>query len=215
VALATDKLVFLHIPKTAGLWFRHVFKVCKIQHAEIAEQHSHFPELLRHHDQEFFKKRKIISFVRHPLTWYQSRWAFRVKHGWKSQHPLDFNCASNDFHKFVENVLRYKPDGWFTWECRMFLESTPHGVDFVGRSENLVEDTITALRLAGEKFSEKAVRSMPRINDSDMDGRPSKYWAKYTETLARRVLAVEREVIGRYYSDFAFDIQNVCGPLPY
>ena len=169
MALATDKLVFLHIPKCAGCFFRHVFKVCKIDHFEIAEQHSHFPELLRHKPESFFTERKLVSFVRHPLTWYQSRWAFRVKHGWKPQHPLDFNCASNDFRTFVDNLLKYKPDGWFSWECRMFLNEAPKSVDFVGRTENIVDDTIAALKLAGEKFSEKAIRSIPRVNDSDID----------------------------------------------
>lgn len=209
MALVTDKLVFLHIPKTAGMFFRHVFKVCKIAHNEIGEQHSHFPELYRYQPSSFFDDKKIISFVRHPLTWYQSRWAFRVKHGWKPQHPLDFNCASNSFHQFVDNLLRYKPDGWFAWECRMFIGGAPR-IDFVGKCENLVNDTISALSLAGEKFSEKAIRSIPRVNDSDMDGKSSKYWARYTPTLARRVMAVEGEVISRYYSDYQFDVASLC-----
>lgn len=214
MALVTDKLVFVHIPKCAGMFFRHVFKVCKIKHYEVADQHSHFPELLRHKPESFFTDKKIVSFVRHPLMWYQSRWAFRLKHGWKPQHPLDFNCASNDFQVFVDNLLRYKPDGWFAWECKMFIDAAPR-VDFVGRTENLVNDTISILKLAGEKFSERAIRSMPRVNDSDMDGKSSKYWARYTPTLARRVMIVESEVINRYYSDFELNIDDLCGEQPY
>jgi len=214
MALATDKLIFLHIPKTGGVFFRHALKVCKIAHEEIGAQHDHFPEITRLKPAEFFQKRKIISFVRHPLTWYQSRWAFRIKHGWRAQHPLDFNCASNDFATFVDNVLKYQPNGWFSWECRMFLSQAPR-LDFVGRIERLVDDTISALTMAGEKFSEKAIRAIPRINDSDLDSKPSQYWARYDDILARRVIAVEREVIAKYYSDFPFDPKSLCGPCPY
>lgn len=212
MALATDKLIFLHIPKTGGVFFRHIFKVCGISTIELGEQHSHFPELLRYKPPEFFQQRKIITFVRHPLTWYQSRWAFRVKHGWKAQHPLDYNCASNDFPTFVDNVLKYQPNGWFSWECRMFIDNAPK-IDFVGRTESLIEDSIAALKLAGEKFNEKIIRSIQRTNDSDMDGKTSKHWAQYDPSLMRRLMAVEQEVVKRYYSNF--DPKILCGPCPY
>lgn len=215
MALATDRSIFLHIPKTAGVLIRHIFKICKISYTELGEQHSHFPEILRYQSPEFFKDRFLFSFIRHPLTWYQSRWAFRVKHGWKAQHPLDYNCASNDFHTFVENVLSYKPTGWLTWECQSFIDQCPRPIDFVGRVENLIEDIITVLTLAGEKFNPNTIKNCPRVNDSDMDGKSSKYWAVYTEKLAKRVLAVESEVINKYYSGFSLDFKSLCGPRPY
>lgn len=215
MALATDKCIFLHIPKCAGLFIRHVFKVCGIAHYEIGEQHSHFPYLLNFQPAEFYNNHYIFTFVRHPLTWYQSRWAFRVKHGWRAQHPLDYNCASNDFHVFIDNVLRYKPNGWVTWEYLNYIDEVPKKIDFVGKMENLVEDTIFALRAAGERFSENAIRSIPRINDSDMDGHSSKYWATYTPELANRVMAVEHEIIRRYYHGFNLDPNTLCKPRPY
>jgi hypothetical protein len=215
VALATDKSVFLHIPKCCGIWIRHAFRVLKIPHVEIGDQHSHFPELFRYRSPQFFQDRFLFAFVRHPLTWYQSRWAFRVKNGWRAQHPLDYNCASNDFPTFVDNLLRYKPDGWFTWECRMFIDNCPKPIDFVGHAERLVDDFITALTLAGERVVEKAICAIPRLNDSDMDGKPSRFWAPYDNKLMRRVQAVERVVIDRYYADFEFNPRNLVGPRPY
>lgn len=197
------------------MFIRHVFKICKIQHTELGEQHSHFPEIGRYQPPEFFKDKFLFSFVRHPLTWYQSRWAFRVKNGWKAQHPLDYNCASNDFRVFVDRVLKYKPSGWFTWECQSFIDQCPRPIDFVGRTENLVEDTIKALTMAGEKFNPAMVRSCPRVNDSDMDGKSSKFWATYDKKLLKRVLAVESEVVNRYYPDFQLDQKSLVGPRPY
>ncbi len=215
MALVTNKSVFLHIPKCCGLFIRHIFKTCKIDHFELGDQHSHFPDIAVNQPPGFFDKRFIFSFVRHPLTWYQSRWAFRVKHGWKLQHPLDYHCASNDFAMFVDNLLKYKPDGWFTWECRSFINQCPRPIDFVGRTENLVDDVIKALMLAGESFNPAVVRKCPVVNDSNIDGRPPKYWAPYTEQLAKRVMAVEQEVVHQYYPRSTFDYQTLCGDRPY
>lgn len=217
MALVTDRSVFLHIPKTAGLTIRHAYLANKIPHQEIGDQHSHFPELLRYQPVKFWKQRKIFAFVRHPLAWYQSRWAFRMKHGWQLRHPLDYNCASNDFRTFVENCLAYKPDGWFSWECRSYIDEVSthldRPVDFVGRSEQTIADLTEFLELAGEKFSSKVLGSLPRVNDSDLDGYPSHHFATYSENLLRRVLVAEAEVVNRYYSGFECRVK--ASPRPY
>lgn len=215
MALATDRSVFLHIPKTAGMFVRAVFDACGIAYEELGHQHAHFPQILQGKPKEFFEKRFLFTFVRHPLTWYQSRWAFRVKKGWITAHPIDFYCASNDFRTFVRNVLAYEPTGWYSRECRTFIDSAPRKLDFIGHSENALEDCILALQLAGEKFDPATIRNMPRVNDSDMDGYPSKYWAVYNPALAKKVLAAEKDVITRYYSDFTLDIASMCGTQPY
>lgn len=209
MALATDKLLFLHIPKTAGVWIRQAFKALNIHHYEIGHWHSHFPynstttRLYEYKPIEFYKDKFIFTFVRHPLSWYQSRWAFRMKQGWRaSHHPLDFHCASNDFCRFVENALAYRPSGWVTEEYMNFIATPPKRLDFIGRTENLIDDFIMALNLAGDSVDEKILRSMPRVNDSDMDGYSSKHWARYTRDLADRVMNVESVIINRFYNDY-------------
>ena len=217
MALVTDKSVFLHVPKCAGMLIRHAFHACKIPHEELGDQHSHFPELFKHRPPPFFKQRKVFAFIRHPLPWYQSRWAFRMKHGWQLRHPLDYNCASNDFRVFVHNCLNYKPDGWFTWECRSYIDGAAAAlgrpIDFVGRSERAIDDLECFLELAGEKFNPKVLRNLARVNDSDLDGRPSGFFATYTEDLLRRVVVAEAEVINRYYRHQECRVQ--ASPRPY
>lgn len=215
MALATDKSVFLHIPKTAGIFIRNAFDACGIAHYEIGHQHAHFPELFKYKDRDFYNEKFLFAFVRHPLTWYQSRWAFRMKRGWVSTHPIDNNCCSNDFRLFVQNVLAYEPSGWYTKECMTFIDTCPRDVDFIGHVENVVEDCIMAFQLAGEKFDPAIIRNIPRINDSDLDGKSSKYWARYNIKLAKKVISAERSIIDRYYSGYDFDISTVCGDQPY
>jgi len=199
MALVTDKSLFLHIPKTGGQFVRQAFKSCGIKYTEIAGEHDHFPYLLKFKDKQFWQNKFIFAFVRHPLSWYQSRWAFRVKYGWKVQHELDFNCFSNNFETFCRNSAKYRPNGWVSWEYKIYIEQCPKPCDFVGKTENLINDTIMAFRLAGEKFSEKTIRNIGIINDSSMDGKSSSYWAKYTPNLESLMASVESDAISKYY----------------
>lgn len=215
MALATDKLLFLHIPKTGGVWLAFVLRRLGLQPAMIGHQHIHFPQLLRLHDEDWFKQRHIFTMIRHPLTWYQSRWAFRIKHGWRLGHPLDYNCASNDFRVFVDNLLQYKPNGWLTWLYSQYIDRTPGRINSIVRLENCVDDAIETLRMAGVEFDEDVVRNTPRANDSDMDGFSSKHWAMYTPELAQRVLSVENKIINRYYADCDINPNDLCGPRPW
>lgn len=200
MALILPKSTFLHIPKTGGIWVRNAIKRANINTVEYGEQHSHFNELLKYRDKQFYKKKLIFTFIRHPLSWYQSRWAFRVKHGWRMRHPLDFNCASNDFHVFVKNCIKHKPGGWVTWLYQSFIDNAPGDV-FVGKQENLANDLVKALENAGEVFDEELIRDTGKVNTSDMHGKSSKDMAVYTADLIDEVLDVEKFIIDKYYSD--------------
>jgi hypothetical protein len=200
MALILPKSMFLHIPKTGGIWVRNAIKKADIDTFEYGEQHSHFDELLKYRDKQFYENRFIFTFIRHPLSWYQSRWAFRMKHGWQMRHPLDFNCASNNFCEFVKNCIEYKPAGWVSWLYGSFINKVP-GEVFVGKQENLSGDLISALHDAGEIFDEQLITDTDRANVSDMYGKSSKDTAVYTVDLIDKVLDVEKSVINKYYSD--------------
>lgn len=203
MALVTEKMLFLHIPKCAGMWIRQVFSSLDIKHWEIGDQHTRFPQLLDYHDKSFYDNKFIFLFVRHPIYWYQSRWAFRMKHGWRpTHHPLDYSCMSNNFEVFMQNVLDYKPNGWATYEFCNYIDTCPSVPDFIGRVEYLIDDMINALEMAGEKCDRTVINSLPKINDSDLDDKPPKYWAKYTLELYNSVIAADQEIIRRYYYNY-------------
>ncbi len=212
MALVTAKAVFLHTPKTGGTWIRTAIKECGIDHYEIGDTHSHFPELLQYKSLEFFKKRKIFTFIRHPLTWYQSRWAFRIKTGWQLQHPLDYSCASNDFRQFVRNALKFRPTGWVVSEFERYLNADQLKIE-VGRIEELVPDFISIMKMSGYKVPKSVLSKIPIINDGGLDGRPSGYWARYTPELASEVNMVESKIITQYYHNY--DCNIGFGDQPY
>lgn len=215
MAVATENSLLLHIPKTGGVFIKHAIRMLDIEYLDIGSQHEHFPLLLKMRSRKFFEDRLIYTFVRHPISWYQSRWAFRVKHGWQPKHPLDYNCASNDFHRFLNNVLRFKPDGWCTFLYDEYIKNEPGMVKFVGRTEHLVDDFLKVMKLANHQIDEDQVRSLPRVNDSNMDNKGAKYWAPYSQELYNRVNAVEASVIQEYYHDLELDPTQYIGELPY
>lgn len=215
MALVTDRLAFLHVPKTGGIWVKHALNVGGAKVEEIGQQHEHFPALLQYRSEEFWRSRLVFTFVRHPATWYQSRWAFRVKNGWQARHPLDWNTASNNFRQFVENALAFKPDGWCTWLFDQYINGLPGITRYVGRMESLVDDFLTVCEMAKQPIDEKSVRAIAPVNTSDMDERNSGYWAKYTESLLFRVLAVESQIVRTYYPNYVIDPNTLCGRLNY
>lgn len=206
--LINNNAVFLHIPKTGGTWFRHALQVNHIPFEELGEQHSHFPFIRELKPEGFFDDKFVFAFVRHPLTWYQSRWAHRVQHGWHVEHPLDYNCASNDFLDFLRRVFEYKPSGWLTYLYSIYIHSVPNGIDFIGRTENLTTDCVEVLRRIGVDFDEDQFRQTPKMNQSSLDGKPSGYWAKYSPEWLHRILGVERGIISQYYADFFIDMES-------
>lgn len=74
-------------------------------------------------------------------------------YGWDKENQLDMDCWSNDFQKFVQNVLMRYP-GCYSKRIQDMLgvRQTDADVSFIGKYENLLDDLLKALILAGETF---------------------------------------------------------------
>ncbi len=182
----------IHIPKTGGTWCRVVVRdIIKLRYFEsnpagLAGHHNH-GGLYQAYESVMLddwrlkhpkpKKRFIFSFVRHPVDWLASQWAFVRRKCGNERTKTGFwalRCNSETFEEFVRRLLDIhhasiaegimlkhlnyirQPDG--SWR------EGPHGIDFVGKTEHLVDDFIHALQWAGEQFDEKAVRAVPPVN---------------------------------------------------
>ena len=149
----------------------------------------------------------IFVFIRHPLSWYRSYWAYRMQVEWKV-HPrqpitgwqtfgsvLDHECRANDFATWMRNVLAYMPEGFLSRIYRIYTEE----VDFVGKVESFSKDLSRALTLAGETFSPKALQSLPKRNVTN-----TKFTTLATlpKTLAGKVMAAESYIVAKWHYDF-------------
>lgn len=193
----TDQVVFLHTPKTGGLWITQAFEASGIQtlyitelpHISLFDFKVRYPE----HREKFF-----FSFVRHPIYWWQSYWRYKRTVGWDPDNDLDMAIRSDDFETFVENILLRFPGTCFTY-FQNFTGPLEQSVNFIGRYENLVDDFLSVVTRFHE-VDEPAVRSLMPINESD-----KKFSAEFRDcTLLYRLYFAEIQAFERY--NYMFEV---------
>jgi hypothetical protein len=148
MSVVLPKSRFLHLPKTGGVWVEWTIRKC-VKNIVVINN----PELHTHIETTPHPERFTFSFVRHPITWYQSYWAYKMGVGWTN--AFDSHCGTNDFAQFVRNAVEKHP-GHYAWVCRLFLGPPGEEIDFIGRTENLSDDLRTVLTQAGDAFNSRA-----------------------------------------------------------
>lgn len=222
-ALLRGNVVFLHIPKTGGSWVRHVLRKQGLVKMEFPDTHPemnrlhHFPRFYPlHFAKQSIKYRSTklarevrksykFCFVRHPHDWYESYWRYMKGRKWQiDEAPNGFldstwkpntilqDYGGDGFRQFMEGVLANHPGylsqmyGWY---------SPPGEIDFVGRTESLVDDLLEALETAGIDVDEEAVRNTEKVNTSPRQiDRPE--WDEDLRDAVRRLEAPAFERFG-------------------
>jgi len=189
----TDKMAYIHVPKTGGTWLMQALEAVGIRYKVIAEgaaSHVHWngmpPRPFR------------FGFVRYPPTWYLSYWSY-VRH---TEHPVSDNpldtavLECDDFPAFVD-VACSRLRGFLSDMYEVYL-GPPGEIEFVGRYENLRDDLITALQLSGECQDWKPedfdpIRELAPVNVS------SKSTNTITPDLEARIVENEKRTMERFY----------------
>ena len=180
---------FLHVPKTGGSWVKKAIMAAGIHCEAFSLGSNHHPGL---RDCPCLHKFKF-AFVRHPLALYRSYWQYKMTYGWDPHNVIDQRCRADDFHSFVTAVLTHMP-GVYGQSLDEFVGTAAHPIDFIGKYENLTEDLVSALQLAGERFDANAIRALPPYNVSDKQAFP----ADFTPALEAAVLRAEAGTISRF-----------------
>lgn len=132
----------------------------------------------------------ICCFVRNPLDWYRSYWAYRMQGGWRPTLLIDRQCQSDDFDQFIRNCSGRLP-GILSQVYELYTGPNDAPIDFIGRQEHLADDIVRALHLAGESFDEAALRDTPKANQTYL--KPS-----YNEVTRELVLLSEYRAVRRH-----------------
>ena len=184
MALALSNSVYVHCPKTGGTWVRSVLQETGVTF-EMIGKHTHCRHIPKEHKDKF----KFV-FVRHPLTWYQSYFAYKTVQGWSDDH-LDRHCRAPAFRQFLNKVLDVFPGYCST----VLAERYFNGADFVGRFERLRSDLVLALEQAGETYSKEIIETVSPQNVSNyrlVD-------VGYSLKLRERILKAEQGILKRFY----------------
>lgn len=129
----------------------------------------------------------VFAFVRHPLTWYRSYWAWKDRmFSWNPCNPLDRTCANADFEVFIRNVVSNFPDGYLNSIYPFFLQCCTHA----GRFENLRSDLAKILEIAGEPFDAECLQRCPR----QLSSFEHSHHLKYPPHLALKIMEIEATV---------------------
>jgi hypothetical protein len=189
-SLITARLRFLHVPKTGGSWATSAMHAAGIPavHPEALPFHADLAE------SSMYADRFTFAFVRHPLDFWRSYWAYRMRDGWEPASQIDAQAASPDFDEFINRVIARAP-GEATALYQRFIGPPTAEIEFVGRFEHLADDLVVALRLAGEPFDEGTLRACPPVNASDYVQLP----ALYDQHTAERLAASEWATVERFY----------------
>lgn len=189
---------FLHIPKAGGTWVREVLRESGLSrgvlYSSTPEESSEgispswhcVPESREEYQQSQFK----FAFVRHPLTWYQSYWSFRVgKDNWNEYNPLDKFCAANTFEDFIDNVLRVFTKGYLGGLYWFYIKNA----DFVGNIEDGWPALLDILMRTGDYWLVDYIKKLPPQNTSDKTN------AVYRNDQIERVIQLEQGIIEEFY----------------
>ena len=167
--LSSSRALFQHIPRTGGTWVEQAIDYLGIHRSRwICKQPRRLPRkhaLLRHYyPNEAAKVNYVFTFVRHPVSYYESNWRWlngfrknkrsiqRIANPKRSGQQWDWHPQRipakhfhPDFNVWMQRILDNEP-AWctrlFEWYCG------PEGgeyCNYIGRQESLVHDFIEVI----------------------------------------------------------------------
>lgn len=203
MAFVTQKTLFIHVQKTGGMSVRQALYYVQPTGRESGdaegERHIGYPELRATHP-GIEVGRISFGFVRNPVTWLQSRWAFAVMTGYgvhihhrgSAAAVWMAACWAPEFDTFIGNYLERYPGVVTQTMFRMLGLWSDKPVDRVCRTERLVGDLSNVLKDAGE-------RPIVPINDTRNETqRAIRDTAVVTQAMRSRIMLAEKPLCDRF-----------------
>lgn len=165
MAIILPNSTFIRVPRTGSTFVKDVLANLGLNKGELGLSHSMHSDLegIMAYDAVPFR----FCFVRNAVNWYKSYWSYKMTHRWSKKvvhkvDELDVYCRQTNFGRFIDVVYERYPKGFYM----PLLEGYQQTCSFVGRCENLREDLIEALHMAGEDFDPDIIWKYPVRNAS-------------------------------------------------
>lgn len=145
ILLEDSNCLILLTPKTGSRWLAEAIRTLGLNYQIVGN-----PKFRGHDTLWMFGQNFTVTaaFVRNPISWYGSYWAYQESRGWPVNHFVD-TLGNSDLRYFVEAVLRKYPK----FLTRMFEEYTgkyENPIAFIGKQEFLRFDLLKLLDRIGE-----------------------------------------------------------------
>ena len=193
--LLTNGAVFLHIPKTGGIYIHAVLDALGLVKAPLGHEHADFDrafwndryhcdaKVLRHILRRAAGFRRApatmapdafrFCFVREPLKWYESYWRYMQSLNWREWgdelDPCRWhpNAMLNGLGSSDFNEFIYNVNRKRPgYVTELFSWYVRPGVQFVGKQENLVTDILRAFSLTNLEIDHSKFAAVGRLNES-------------------------------------------------
>jgi hypothetical protein len=212
MALVTANHLFIHVPKTGGTTVRAMFRELGLNPRESGpfeiEDHYTLPQIAAAHP-ELLPGRVTFGFVRHPVAWLKSRWAWAMTSGFGAKLEREAeaanhwmaSCWSDDFDDFVAAYLERFP-GIATqtmFKALGLWSAVPAG--YIGRTERLVSDVEAVLGMGNETFNRRAVAEFVDRRYREAAYRTLAREVVIGAVVARRICYAEPVLCGRFGYD--------------
>lgn len=143
--LINNELLFIHIAKTGGTFFREMINSMGIPNIEVGGKHQKLEEIQNNMPELEYER--AIAFIRLPHTWYRSRWAFakmsyfkeKINYMPEAQKHWMAKVWDDDLNVFVENTLLKYPQGIATEYFSEMLKNPIVPVSIL-KYENIIDE---------------------------------------------------------------------------
>lgn len=159
-----ENSVFVHVPRTGGVWFRKATEDLPIRRQVLSgDFESHLPVWKLPFE---FRTLTPFSFVRHPIPWIQSRWTHAieyktpVRHVFFGIHRVFDELVRPTLQETIQCVLKNRP-GVFGETLEFMYQNWPKKC-ILRRTEDLPVAASELLQQL-EGISEDQVRSIHNI----------------------------------------------------
>lgn len=150
-SLELKNSIFLHLPRTGGSWVNHCLQ--SISHKIDPKNKIRFGHVPYYRLSEDQRKKFCFSFIRHPFDWYASCYHF--------SHNISKIHKGKKPNAFAHYLMQ---SGFGIYHQSLDFFGIDYEIDFIGKYENLMEDLITALEMAGEDFDKEYIISISQYN---------------------------------------------------
>ncbi len=197
MAYLLPNCLILHIPKTGSDWVRAACQeAVEGSITEIGEWHCDLQTAKKILLEKGLEIPVIGTFVRNPLDWYRSAWLYWKETGRFPRRDDDPKVETDDFERFVRNCMAVEPKGYVSTLYERFTGFNPGEISVIGKQENLVNDLIRLLKLAGETFDAAKLRAVKPLNVGGVKTGAS--FPGYSYELLREVIQFEQRAMERY-----------------